>query len=235
MTKLVYSIFLISLIVACSTPVENELRTTIVTKENAKDNQSITENKQPVSIKIEYERFQPNQIHGIEITNYQIETTHSFDSINIVIAYSDGDLESSAAPTSWGDRLIMMEGDSILFESKPVGDPYQYEPFFYRNSENNKVIIICQLGDEENYGGEAFLLQNRTIEFIGKIEVESPYETEYNTNLIEIIRVSELENTLYFNFESDSLINLKTEDRIKVKNDSIIYKYEHNNFELIGL
>jgi hypothetical protein len=116
-----------------------------------------------------------------------------------------------------------------------VGDPYQFEPFFYHNTTNDKVIIICQLGNEENYGGEAFLLENGSIEFIGEINIESPYETADNTGLIEIIRVSETENAIYFNFESDSLIDLTNSEWRRVKNDGIHYVFKEHQFTLIGL
>ncbi|MFT6501016.1 MAG: hypothetical protein ACJASQ_001126 [Crocinitomicaceae bacterium] len=183
----------------------------------------------------DYIKFEPNRIEGFKLNEYQVDDVYELDSFFVFTAYSDGDLESSSAPTNWGDRLILMKGDSIHFQSKPVGDPYQFEPFFYHNTTNDKVIIICQLGNEENYGGEAFLLENGSIEFIGEINIESPYETADNTGLIEIIRVSETENAIYFNFESDSLIDLTNSEWRRVKNDGIHYVFKEHQFTLIGL
>lgn len=184
---------------------------------------------------ISYVKFDPDQLQRIELDGFDINEAFQIDSCKIIIAYSDGDLETSSTPTDWGDRLILMQGDSIHFQSKPVGDPYQYEPFFYRNPTNNKVIIICQLGNEENYGGEAFILENDSIEFIGEINIENPKETPDNQGLIEMIRISEIENAIYFNFDSDTLIDLTNDDWNRVKNDSIHYVYKEHHFTLIGL
>jgi hypothetical protein len=208
---------------------------------DTKQNKSLSDSVQiePLSdtlgIKINYTTFNPKSAENININGFDIEHAYSLDSIVILTAYSDGDLATSSAPVNWGDRLILMKNDSIYFQSKPVGDPYQYEPFFYRNPSNNKVVIICQLGNEENYGGEAFLYENGTIEFMGQIKVESPYETPNNTNLIEITRVSEIENSIYFEFEADSLIDLTNDDWFRVKNDGIKYLYNDHTFTLIGL
>jgi hypothetical protein len=184
--------------------------------------------------KVQYVRFEPPQLADYELRGYDIQDAFVLDSLIVLEAYSDGDLESSEAPTNWGDRLLVMKNDYIFFESTPVGDPYQYQPFFYSNNTNSKIVIICQLGNEFNYGGEAFLLDNGKMEFMGQIKIESPYETPDNTNLIEIIRISEIEDILYFHFEADSLIDL-TNDWNTVKNDNIYYVFQEHTFVLRGL
>ena len=184
---------------------------------------------------ISYTKFNPDRIENFEVEGFDIEEAFRLDSIIIFSAYSNGDIESAKTPVDWGDGLTMLKNDSIYFQSKRVGDPYQYEPNFYRNESNGKVIIICQLGNEENYGGEAFLLNNGNVKFIGKIEMECPFETFDNTGLIEIIRISENGNSIYFDFESDTLINLTKNEWERIVNDSIYYKYTDENFKLIGL
>lgn len=186
--------------------------------------------------KITYLQFDPAKLDGFKLDDFDINGVYKIDSNNLIlIAYSDGDLETSENPSNWGDRLILMKGESIVFQSKPVGDPYKYEPYFYKNSVNDKVVIICQLGNEENYGGEAFLLENGNIEFIGEINIENPKETPNTNSLIEMIRISEVENAIYFNFDSDTLIDLRNDDWKRVKNNSIHYVYKGHKFKLKGL
>ena len=184
---------------------------------------------------INYLRFHPDQLEGFELDGFDINETFQIDSCKIIIAFSEGDMITSKTPSDWGDGLTLMKDDSILYQSKRVGDPYQYEPYFYHNTTNNKVIIMCQLGNEENYGGEAFLLENGFIEFIGVINIENPKETPDNNSLIEMIRISEVENAIYFKFDSDTLIDLTNDDWNRVKNDSIHYIYKEHNFKLKGL
>ena len=215
-------ILLIAVITSCESTVEDH--------EEIINRQHKTE-----QVKISYTKFNPSKVEGIELDGFDIEDAFTIDSSIIIVAYSDGDLETSKMPENWGDGLIMMKNDSILFQSKAVGDPYQYEPNFFRNPINGKVIIICHLGNEESYGGEAFLFENGTIEFMGDIEMECPYETEYNTGLIDIIRVSEKENSIYFDFEADSLIKLTNDNWDYVKNDSIRYVFKDHTFTLVGL
>jgi hypothetical protein len=181
-------------------------------------------------------QFDPAKLDGFELDDFEINDVYKINSNNLIlIAYSDGDLETSKNPSNWGDRLILMKGDSIVFQSKPVGDPYKYEPYFYKNSVNDKIVIICQLGNEENYGGEAFLLENGNIEFIGEINIENPKETPNTNSLIEMIRISEVEHAIYFNFNSDTLIDLRNDDWKRVKNNSIHYVYKGHKFKLQGL
>ena len=219
---------LLFIILAILTSCESHIKETQSTSNEQIDSKNPKE-------KTTYVKFDPAQLEGIKLDDFEIDDAYIIDSNIIVLAYSDGDLESSENPSNWGDRLILMKGDSILFQSKPVGDPYQYEPFFYRNSTNDRVVIICQLGNEENYGGEAFLLESGSIEFMGEINFENPNETPDNTGLIEMIQISEVENAIYFHFDSDTLIDLTNDDWNRVKNDGIQYVYKEHHFTLRGL
>lgn len=184
---------------------------------------------------ISYLKFDPVKLEEIELDGFDINEAFQIDSCIIIVAFSEGDMVTSENPSDWGDGLTLMKGDSILYQSKRVGDPYRYEPFFYHNTTNDKIIIICQLGNEENYGGEVFLLENGSIEFMGEINIENPNETPDNTGLIEIIQISEVENAIYFNFDSDTLIDLTNDEWNRVKNDSIHYVYKEHHFTLRGL
>lgn len=70
---------------------------------------------------------------------------------------------------------------------------------------------------------------------MGEITVENPHETSNNRGLIEIIRISEMEKAIYFNFDSDTLIDLRDDEWSRVKNDSIYYVFQQHNFTLMGL
>ena len=184
---------------------------------------------------IVYFQFNPIQLEEIELNGFDIDGSYEIDSILIVIAYSQGDLETSETPSNWGDRLILLKGDSIKFQSIPVGDPYRYEVNFYQNIKNDKIVIVCQLGNEENYGGEAFILEGEEIKFMGNLEIESPYDRPENNCLIDIIQITEKDNSIYFKFETDSLIYLGNNESRHIINNSIHYKYEDQTFRLIGL
>lgn len=187
------------------------------------------------STEVRYSKFIPPLAQDFKLEGYDIEDAYSIDSNIILTAYTNGDLETSSTPTNWGDRLIMMRNGEIQFESKPVGDPYLYEPNFYRNPINHKVIIICQLGNEESYGGEAFILENGVVKFMGNIEIETPYDTAEINELVDIVQVSERVHSIYFEFDSDSLIYLPGNEWIHVRNNNVHYKYSEDSLILFGL
>ena len=185
--------------------------------------------------KTDFLQFEPKHVEGITLEGYEIDIAYEVDSFLIFSAYSDGDLTTSDTPVNWGDRLVQMKDGSILFQSKPVGDPYEYTPNFYRNSENGKVIIVCQLGNEDHYGGEAFLLEKGNIHFIGNIEIENPFDLPNNNSLIDILKITEKDRSIYFEFNSDTLLYLGNEEWEEVINDGIYYKYSNSRLKLIGL
>lgn len=215
---------LLSVVAGCS--ISNELNVSHLNVETTIDT---------VHLEITYVQYVPHKIEGLKLKGYDVQDVYELDSIIVLTAYSDGNLGIASNPNDWGDRLMLMRGDSILFQSKPVGDPYQFEPFFYRNDMNNRVIIVCQLGNEENYGGEAYLLENGSFEFIGEINLENPNETANNTGLIEILIISENKHAIFFRFDSESLIDLTKNEWQEVKNNNIHYVYKDNKFTLKGL
>ncbi|NRA11746.1 MAG: hypothetical protein HRT57_07315 [Crocinitomicaceae bacterium] len=191
----------------------------------------------PPKVEIKYTKFDPIQVQGFELDGYNIDATYKINSVLIINTYSDGDIETSATPTNWGDRLVLMKNDSILFQSKGVGDPYEFQPQFYSNSANDKVIIICQLGNEESYGGQAFLLEDEEIEFIGMIEIESELDSEEENCMTDIVRVSEKDNFIYFDFESnsDSLVYLGDDNFDRIRSVGVRYEFKEHTFTLLGL
>lgn len=172
---------------------------------------------------ITYTEINPTTLNDFILDGYQVNQAFEFDSFVVGSAYAHGDVETSENPDNWGDRLIMIENQSIVFESKPVGDVYLYEPHFFRNSETNKTIIIAQLAYEYNFGGDVFLLENEKMSFLGNIEIDGP---DLETALTDIVQVSENDDSFNFHFKSDSLnFNPGNEDRI-IPNNNVHYSYK---------
>ena len=179
----------------------------------------------------EYKEFKPSVIKGFELENYQIDQAFEIDAISILAAYTEGDLMSSNNPQNWGDCLIAYANDTIQFQSHPVGDVYLYEPHFYKNQKDNTVIIVCQLGYEYYFGGEAFILTNGKLEYIGLLDIES---TNPELSLTDILMIKKVDQELRFEFQSDSLVFKPGEDDIIINNNNIYYSYKDNKLQLIG-
>lgn len=53
------------------------------------------------------------------------------------------------------------------------------------------------------FGGEAFLLENNKIRYIGNLDIESD---DMEKSLTDIINIEEANNDIIFSFKSDSLL-----------------------------
>lgn len=196
-------------------------------------NQEATEHTvELIDNSIAYHSFTPQLAEPELGSDYEIEHAYQLDSLTVVTAYSEGDLETSEKPINWGDRLLVLQDKKIIYESVPVGDVYLYEPHFYKNTLNQAVIIVCQLGYEYYFGGEVFKLENGRIESIGMLDIES---SDPEISLTEILRIKEEEDALIFSFDTDSL-NYKpgTETRL-IENQDIHYIYKDHALTLIGV
>ena len=233
--KIKNSLILIVLInfTACKGPVVRTTSSATVTSSATSSSQNRI--PLPTPVDIHYSQFEPNLVEGFSVEGFEIDNAYKINGSIVAAAYSDGDLVTSSSPTNWGDRLVLIKGDTIHFQSKPVGDPYQYEPHFFGNTINKKVVVICQLGNEDHYGGEAFMLDDGEVEFIGAIEIESPFDTAENNCLIDIVRISEKDNSIYFKFTSDSLVFVGNDDWLHFTNDSVHYQYQNQVLKLIGM
>lgn len=183
---------------------------------------------------ISYYLFKPDSISNVKIEQISVDYSYKINKNKIVVGIykeSDGKIESSNSENDWGDRLICLdEKDKIIFKGKGVGDLYLYEPYFYKNDLNDKIIIVCQLGYEYYFGGDAFILENGKINHIGSIDIES---TNMETKLIDILNIKEFENKVIFTFNSDSLVLKPGKEDIIVKNNNIRYEYMNKSLELI--
>lgn len=182
-----------------------------------------------VSDSITYGEFKPNVITDYQLDGYQVDDAFEFETFFVLSAYAEGDLETSENPVNWGDRLMLIKNKSILFESKPVGDVYLYEPHFYGNSKNARTIIICQLAYEYYFGGDVFLLEDGEISFLGNIDIDGP---DSETPLTDIVQISENDETLNFHFKSDSLNFKPGNEDVLIPNNNIHYSYNNEKWLL---
>ncbi len=181
-----------------------------------------------------YYQFKPDSVSNIKIKKVTVDYSYEINKNKIVIGYfepTDGKINYPDSENDWGDRLFFLnEKDKVIFKSKGVGDVYLYEPYFFKNNGNDKIIIVCQLGYEYYFGGDAFLLENGIIKHIGKIDIES---TNMETKLIDILNIKELDSKIIFTFKSDSLILKPGSEDINVKNNDIKYEYFNKSLKLI--
>lgn len=78
------------------------------------------------------------------------------------------------------------------------------------------------------FGGEAFLLENNKIRYIGNLDIESD---DMDKSLTDIISIEELKNDIIFSFKSDSLLLKLGSEDILISNNNTRYIY--NNSKLI--
>lgn len=184
---------------------------------------------------IAYFEFSPDTVTGLDLYPIQLDYAYEIDGHKIVVGYY-GPLENGEwseevdASNDWGDRLFLLNGkNEIVYKSRGVGDPYLFEPHFYKNAKNGKVLIICQLGYEYRYGGEAFVLENDSIVYIGNLNVESIIE---EVNMTDIVIIHEENDLLRFTFNADSVM-LNPAGKFEVlSSKELQYIFENDNLRL---
>lgn len=168
-----------------------------------------------------------------EIENFKIvgvEVFRAFRIGNQKIAagvYSAAENESwyrDESENDWGDRLFLLNNkDEVLHRTKGVGDLYRFEPHFYKNDSNNRVVIICQLAFEYCFGGEIYVWENGALFHLGNLNVESGDEEQC---LVDVVQVQEENGQFKFTFESDKLIIDPGGDTYEIVNDGVEYVLE---------
>lgn len=210
--RIIY-ILLFLILISCnntSNKVEEKLENPIVSVESEQKDDKHFEN-------INYLEFNPNTLSDFKLVGYDIEKAYKLGSKIIVTGYDKK--TNPDANEDWGDQLLLLNTkNEILFKSKGVGDVYLFEPHFYKNETNDKIIIVCQLAYEYFFGGEAFLYENGQVEYIGNIDIEGKYE---QTNLIDILQLNERNNEIFFTFNSDSITYKPSNDAVILKNTTI--------------
>lgn len=176
-----------------------------------------------------YIEFTPDTIPNLKLSNFAIEYAYQLDAKKIVAVY-DNDANPDTEK-DWGNKLLLLnDKNEILFKSYGVGDVYLFEPHFYKNIETNKIIIICQLGFEYYFGGEAFVYENGKITFIGRLDIEGD---DHEKSLTDIVEIHEKDNEIVFTFKSDSLVLDPGSNNIVIKNKGVKYVYKNEQLILI--
>ncbi len=177
---------------------------------------------------ITYFEFKIDTLTNFKLVGFDVSDAYQIDSNKIVVGY-----DQKVNPDSekdWGDKLLLLNNkNEILFTSKGVGDVYLFEPHFYKNKINGKIIIVCQLAYEYFFGGEVFLYENGKIEYVGNIDIDGNDE---ETSLIDILKVNEKNNRLVFSFKSDSITYKPANEAIILKNNNIRYEYSDKKMKL---
>lgn len=190
-----------------------------------------SENKNQTS-EAHFVKFDPDSISALNIQGFNSDYTYKIGQNYVVVGYYkpiDGQIPPPDTEDNWGDRLLFLDAKKqIVFTSKGAGDVYLYEPHFYKN--NDQVIVICQLAYEYFFGGDAYLIENNTIQFIGNLDIENNREEK---TLIDILRIKTVDSTIVFSFDADSLLLKPGNETIPVKNNNIRYEFNDKSLKLI--
>ena len=175
-----------------------------------------------------YFEFKIDTLANFKLVGFDVSDAYQIDRNKIVVGYDkkvNPDLERD-----WGDKLLLLNTkDEIIFTSRGVGDVYLFEPHFYKNKINSKIIIVCQLAYEYFFGGEVFLYENGKIDYVGNIDIDGNDE---ETSLIDILKVNEKNDRLVFTFDSDSVTYKPANEAILLKNNNIRYEYKDKKMTL---
>lgn len=182
---------------------------------------------------IQYLEYYPRKLQNLQIPKFSVEQAFQVNTVKVVSGYDEPVAGQIALPDNekdWGDRLLLLDqNNTLLYRSQGVGDPYLYEPHFYISPQSNKTIIICQLAFEYPFGGEVFILENRTMKYIGTLDLEG-YNPEQGDDkvLTKIIEIKEKGNRIEFTFKSDKLTLNPGANDIIIENNNVKYIYENN-------
>jgi hypothetical protein len=184
---------------------------------------------------ISYAEFDPKKLQQIDIDNFSVDNAYQWGGFKFIIGndvLTARESKLAYAKKDWGDRLLMLgASNNLVFKSKGFGDLYLFEPHFYKSEASDKVIIICQMAFEYPFGGEVFILENKTLKPIGTLDIE-PYDENLDTYLTDVVEISELEGSIVFSLKSEEVV-LKpgSEDEVKT-NKNAIYVYQNNELKL---
>lgn len=176
---------------------------------------------------IDYLEFKPDSISNVKIKGFEVISSYSYDQTKFVTGYYnpvDGKTVAPDTEKDNGQRLLVLNNkNEIIFKGQGGGDTYLYQPHFYKNKSDNKILIVCQLAFEYFFGGEVFLLENNSVKYVGNIDLE-PFDME--TSMTEVLKIYEKKNAIHFKFDSDSLLLKPGNEDIKIKNNDTEYIYE---------
>jgi len=175
-------------------------------------------------------KYIPEKTSNIEIPNFKANYTYIIDENYITVGYLY-DKKQTEFDLDYGQRLLFLDKEKkINFKSKGVGDLYLYKPYFYKNDFNEEIIIVCLKSYEYFFGGEAFLIKDKTIKYLGTLDIES---NDMEKNLIDLLKIKEINRKKIFSFDSDTLLLKPGSGDILIKNNNIKYEYFNGKLKLI--
>lgn len=196
------------------------------------------ENVSEPVVKVEYDEFSPDSLSVPVIEGIDFDEAYQVGASKIAVGYytakENGYLSNFDTESDWGYRLFLLdEKDRIKYVSRGVGDTYLFEPHFYRNDENDRVVIVCQQAFEYFFGGEVFLFEEGKPQHIGTLNIEAFNRNDMDECLTDVLLISEESDRLSFMFGSDSLVLDPGGDNFEViANNGVEYTCENEVFEL---
>lgn len=214
-----YIILIIVFFVSCKNEKETPKEIEIIPKEIVND-------------PIPYIKFTPDTLSGVKIEGFEISAAFKLGDKKIITGYYDavgGKLSHHDSDTNYGQRLLVQnDKNEIIYTSKGAMDAFLFQPHFYKNNQNKKIIIVFQLAFEYFYGGDVFLIDAAAIKDIGTLDVASMKEEE---SLIDILKIKEFGKQIDFSFTSDSLLLEPGSKDLPVKNDSVRYVFKDGSLK----
>ncbi|NVK64585.1 MAG: hypothetical protein HWE22_08350 [Flavobacteriales bacterium] len=223
--KGVWWVFLVGVLVACESGKMDKVKVA------PKMDSEIVETIDTIT----YFQFTPDSSTYRSNPKIMVDYAYQLDTLTFVGGYDPiidcGQFITDDTINGWGDRLYVLNAkEEMIFKGKGVGDYYLFEPHFYKNHTNDKIVIVCQLGFEYLAGGEVFLLENGEMGYLGNLDVSG---MDMETGVIDILQIAEMEDELIFTFQSDSvLLNPATGDPEFVSSKGLNYRYQNGRFKL---
>ncbi|AIZ43347.1 SH3 domain-containing protein [Cellulophaga baltica] len=177
----------------------------------------------------DFYKFTPKKISDININNFRAEYLYYTQGNYVAVGHFTNE-KITEFTKDYGQRLLFLDDKkNINFKSKGVGDLYLYKPYFYKNNQNEDIIVVCLKSYEYFFGGEVFLIKDKKIKYLGNLDIE-PNDME--KSLIDILTIKEIDNKKTFLFNSDSLLLKPGSEDILILNNNVKYEYFNGKFEL---
>lgn len=174
-----------------------------------------------------FTEFFPDSLSNTKLADFSIRSAYLLDSNQLMVAShstNDGTIEAPDTETDYGARLILLSKDyKQLFASHGFMDLFLVEPHFYKNDQDQRIIILCQTAFEYFSGAELFIYENSGLKHIGNLDLSGK---DMETSLVDIVRVNQQADSLLFTFDSDSLLLNPGGNDEMVKNNNIHYIYK---------
>ncbi|WP_462093581.1 hypothetical protein [Sphingobacterium hungaricum] len=213
-----YSYFFICLLMMACNPknktveqASNELNPTVAT----------------VNQNFAFTEFFPDSLSNAKLADFSIRSAYLLDSNQLIVAShwtKDGSIEAPDTETDYGARLMLLSKDNKqLFASHGFMDLFLVEPHFYKNDQDQRIIILCQTAFEYFSGAELFIYENNSLKHLGNLDLSGK---DMDTSLVDIVRVNQQADSLLFTFDSDSLLLNPGGNEEMVKNNNMHYLYK---------